>query len=324
MGLLDKALVLDVPVIRDEREKISFCPDINNIINSITSISSGLEFPSILFTQLKNEFHIRKGALLLPEEEYHFVPWAKTGFDRTTSSRIRIPETIINRIKENETYHIIELLNSEIEIMSDYFSFREFSVTKSLLMAPLFFQNQLVAIVFITEGEILNQSFQEKEKLFSSLSEKAGPLLFGKRESILNKMEEFDQDEKTSQKIIETYIEKHKNSSFILLSIKLNNLIDIILNTKENSIGYRIKQDILRLIKTLISQKGKVIDNGKNSVLLLLSDSRIEEAELFVHQIGLSLNYFYKINNDKFKPEYTIKKFPNDGNTAEELLQLLE
>jgi len=322
MGLLDKALVLDKPEIRDERGSSLFSPDIDKIISSLSSISSGLDFPSTLFTRLKNEFHINKGALLLPEEDFHFVPWAETGFDRTTSSRIRIPRDIIEEIKRQKKCSILELFDSEMEVMSDFFSFREFSVTDYILLAPLFSEKQLVAILFITEGDILSKSKEEKQFLFRSLSDKAGPLLFSKRESILSKMEGFSHGDDTDEIAIDSFIKKHNSSSFILLTLQLNGLIDIILDKEKNSIPFRIKQDIMRLLKTLVSNKGEVINSDNNSVILLLNGSRIEEAELFVHQIGLSISYFYKITGNHFKPEYSVKKFPEDGNSAAELLQL--
>lgn len=322
MGLLDKALVLDDVDIKEERSSGFFSPDIQRIMNTLSSTTSGIDFPSTLFAQIKNEFEITKGALLLPEENLHFVPWAETGFDRTTSRRIRIPQTIIEKIHVNNSYKLIELSKSEIEVMSDYFSFREFSVTESVLIAPLYSEKQLVAIVFISQGSIMSESRENKIKLFSALSDKAGPLLFNKRESILNKMEEFGHDD-TKEKIIDGFIGELKDSGFLLLSIQLSSFIQYIMDNGANSISFRIKQDILRLIKTLVSNKGEVINSENNSVILLLKAGRIEEAELFIHQIGLSLCFFYKITTDNYKPEYTILKYPDDGGTASELLQTL-
>jgi hypothetical protein len=124
MGLLEKALILDQINI--------VSPNIQNMINYLDSEEIGLDFPTSLFSHIKKEFKIIKGALFLPEADSSFVPWAKTGFDRTTSRRIRIPHSIINSIQKRKTYNIIELSGTKIEIMREYFSFREFAVTKKV------------------------------------------------------------------------------------------------------------------------------------------------------------------------------------------------
>lgn len=322
MGLLDKALILDKPSIIKEKKKSNFfSPDIDKMIDSLSTITSGLDFSSILFSQLKKELHIYKGALLLPEEELHFVPWAETGFDRTTTSRIRIPQNILESIQNDSDYRIIQLTNSDIEVMSDYFSFREFSVTDSLVLAPLFSEKQLVAILFITEGDILLKSDIEKQNLFRTISEKVGPILFSKRESIFSKMKELDLKEENTENAINSFIERNCKSPFLLLTLSLQNLIDIILKNEKNTVPFRIKQDILRLLQTMLTSKGELISSENNSVILLLKESRVEEAELLIHQIGLSLNYFYKISKNLFKPEYSLKRYPENGNSAEELLK---
>ena len=312
MGLLEKALVVDAGS--------SFYPNIHKMIKVLESEQLGLDFPSSLFSHLKRDFQIIKGALFLPETDSHFVPWAETGFDRTTSRRIRIPPSIIKEIQLWDTFNIMELSGTKLEIMRDFFSFREFSVTEKVLIAPILSEKKIIAVLFITDSEILSSPQDEVIIFFETLSREAGPLLLRKRESVLNKLDTIAVKEENPETAINHYIEQMNDKKFLLVSVELIEFIKSIKESDPDSITFRIKQDIVRLIKTLISDKGKVIDTGGSTILILLKGEKDKEAELFVHQIGLSLGYFYKQNIRDFKPDYSIKTYPADGITAEKLL----
>lgn len=313
MGLLDRALVID------NRELI-FSPDINKMINSLNAEAKGLDFPSTLFSRIVKEFQITKGALLLPQEDSPFVPWAEIGFDRTTSRRIRIPDSLLINIKNSDTYQYLELNSSEIEQMKEYLSFREYSVTKSVIIAPLFSNNSLLALLVISESEVFKQTASFKQHTFKKLSDKAGLLLANKRDSIINKLESISADGDTPSESIQKYIIDSSIESFFLLSFSISDYISSITEKDSNALAFRIKQDILRLVKTLISDKGDVFNGGVHSILIILKADRIEEVEMFVHQIKLSLSFFFKITLNGLKPQYDIRKYPDDGINTEELI----
>ncbi|MBI9100593.1 MAG: hypothetical protein JEY91_19105 [Spirochaetaceae bacterium] len=313
MGLLNKALIID------NREDY-FSPDIQSMMSSLDSINNGLDFPSVLFSHIMDALHIHKGALLLPEDEFSFIPWAETGFDKTTSRRIRIPRSLLEIIRRKDSYDFFELYGTELDTMRDFFSFREFSVTDLILFAPILFENQLMAILLISQADVLNRNHADKKDIFKELSDSTGPLLFNRREIILNKLEEISLDNDNFEEILNQYIDQYKNSSFLGLTLFIDQFI-VFLNKKNySSVPQRIKQDILRLLKTLIAQRGDVFNYSKDSFIILLKKGRVEEAELFVHQIGLSLCYFYKVSSSDFKPVYNIIRFPEDKQSFRELV----
>ena len=313
MGLLNKVLTMD-------NVGSTFSPDITRLMSSLNSGSTGLDFPSKLFSQIKKELQITKGAILLPEDDSLFVPWAETGFDRTTSRRIRLPQTLINSMLNWNDYDILELRESDIGVMSEFFSFREFSVTDSILLAPILAEKKLIAIIFISEGEILNQSRDFKLRLFQDLSNETGPLLISKRDNIVNKLEDVSQKDLVKEDIVSNFIDKNAEKNFLIIKVDVQKVIEHLLQNDSSAISFRIKQDILRLIKTLIADKGEVVNNNSNSLIILLNGNRVEEAELLIHQIGLSINYFYKINSQNFKLDHLIKIYPEDGKNVEQLL----
>lgn len=313
MGLLDRALVI-------ENRVVLFSPDIDKMVYSLSTEEKGLNFPSTLFSCIVDEFQITKGALLLPLEGSPFVPWAEIGFDRTTSRRIRIPDSLLILIKNSQIYKYLEMNSSEIELMKEYLSFREYSVTKSMIVAPIFAESSLMGLLVISEGEIFNQSAGFKQRIFKKLSDKAGQLLSSKRESILNKLDTISTNGNTAEVTVKKYIDDSTIESFLLLSFSISEYIYFITQKDSNALTFRIKQDILRLIKTLISARGEVFNGSVDSILILLKAGRKEEAEMFVHQINLSLSLFFKITLNGFKPQYNIRKYPDDGVITEELI----
>lgn len=309
MGLLDKALILD-------KEEEVFSPHIEKMMCSLQLASAGIEFPSLLFSHIIKELKITKGALLLPQEKSAFVPWAEIGFDRTTSRRIRIPESIINTIKNSNSYKIITLKDSQIDLLKEFFSFREYSVTEQVIIIPFMARKEIIAFLLISEGEILQQQTEYIQKIFEQVSFSAGPLLYSKRENIFNKLKSISGNENDIDNSVNGFIQSNKSSEFFLLSVSIGEMIELISNKDTNAISFRIKQDIFRLIKTLLAENGEVIFGNNNSIIIL---TKAAEAEMIIHQIGLSLNHFYQISTSDFKPKYLVKKYPDDGQTAEEL-----
>lgn len=308
MGLLDKALTIEST------------PSIDSMVESLKSAGIGLDFPSVFFTRFTDLFSIKKGALLLPEEDGKFVPWSVRGFDQTTSRRIRIPDDLMGSLKNSENFSYIELKDSEIDLMKNYFSFREYSVTETLLISPIFADTQLIALLFISEGQLLVEESHNKKEFLKNLSDAVGPLLHSRRETIVSKFEGVQFSSSDLADKISRFISEDETSPFIVLSLSLESFIAKLMNNDPSSIRFRIMQDILRLVKTMIAEKGEVYNKGNDQLIILIKGDRETEAELLVHQIGLSLGYFFKIDTSGLSLSHSMISYPRDGQTAKELV----
>lgn len=316
MGLLNKA-------ISAEKESAVSSPQISSIINALNSADSGLDFPTVLFTKAAEEFSISKGALLLPEKDGNFIPWSVIGYDETTSRRIRIPESLINSIKDSSAYSFIELRDSEINLMKDFFSFREYSVTKSVLIAPLKAENKIIALLFVNEGNILDFTNKVKREMLEELSVKAGPLLHSKREKIVTKFESFQRDVNDISLVIKQFSQESENKSFLVISYSVKDFLEHLTSKDPSVIAFRIMQDIRNLTTTMLSGKGIVSSHGSDKLIFLINGERKEEAELLIHQIGLSLGYFFKTETKEINFPYTILSYPHECSSLEEIIQKL-
>ncbi|MBB6478902.1 hypothetical protein [Spirochaeta isovalerica] len=322
MGLLDKALTLETEKNAEIESSLHFNPNLESLYNRLNTSTKGLDFPSLLFGGLVNELQIQKGALLLPDESHVFTPWAVEGFDQTTSRRIRIPDSLLPSLNK-EHFNYVELQNTEIDLLKDFFSFREYSVTSRVILVPLKNNSQVIAVLFITEGNLLNQDRRTLNDLFENISRTAGSLLKEKRDSILLRLEDVTNEHNDISTFLKERISSD-SSPFLLLSLKLDSFMDKIKSNDRNSVEFRMIEDILRLVKTLLGGRGSVTIKDSRSLYVLLGSSRQEEAELFIHQIGLSLSYFYKLDNSLFKPVWKMVRFPEDGSSEQDLIQQLE
>ena len=128
----------------------------------------GVELPSRLFTSLKRNLSIVKGALLLYDPvRLEYAPWASCGFDETTLHRLRIS------LGANETFNA--LANGKPLSVTDqglrnafqtYFSSREFaSVGAGVLLCPFIVDDTLAGVLLVTE---LKAEFENDDQLLAS------------------------------------------------------------------------------------------------------------------------------------------------------------
>lgn len=324
MGLLDKALTLETEGEKHVKNASPFSPDISSLFDTISADAKALDFPSVLFSRIIEALKIEKGALLLADENGRYVPWAVQGFDQTTSRRIRIPETLLTTLNNRDRYTFVELKDAEIDLLKDFFSFREYSVTKSVLIAPIKSEELIIGLLFISEGAFLLRDYNLKKEILNQLSESAGLLLESRRQNIVSKLENLPDGRDDIKDILYRNITKDRDKPFLLLTVSVDELISLIHSRDKGAIDFRIMQDIHRLVKTLIGDRGEVAAKDSKSFFVCLDSSRNEEAELFIHQIGLSLGYFFKVDSSSFKPLWDLVAYPADGATAEDLLKHLK
>ncbi|MBN2658800.1 MAG: hypothetical protein JXR86_17230 [Spirochaetales bacterium] len=322
MGLLDKALTLESEMNAETEESLHFNPDLDKIYETLISSTKSLDFPSALFSGLVKELQITKGALLLPDGNDVYTPWAVEGFDQTTSRRIRIPDSFLS-IQNMDLQSHIDLESDEIDQLKEFFSFREYSVTTRVCIAPMKDGNTVIALLFISASGLFYQDRKFISKILQATSDKMGPLLKEKRDTIFSKLEVLSKENNDISKRIIKMIDS-ESSPFSIISLHLQTIIKQIMNRDKNFVEFRIIEDIVRLVKTLLGDRGDVFIRDSRSIHIVLMSSRNEEAELFIHQIGLSLSFFYKLDENRYEPDWHIVRYPEDGNSYRDLLQKLE
>jgi hypothetical protein len=114
---------------------------------SVSKTPHTLDAPASLFSRFVDSYQVKKGALLLPDNDPScFVHVSSVGFDITTIRRLRIPVKDIT-VEETTLFR-----NGDLALFRPYFSVREFAVQKKILLIPGFHDNTLAALLLVTDG----------------------------------------------------------------------------------------------------------------------------------------------------------------------------
>lgn len=302
------------------------------IIEDAKALSNGVELPSRLFTTLRKRLSIAKGALLLYDpvrEEY--APWASFGFDQTTLHRMRIP------LGANETFNA--LANGEPLIVTDagqraafqpFFSSREFSNLRQLILSPYIFEDTLVGVLLVTE---MRHPFSRPEELLSCLKTVAGDVapLLQKARGFLMKWNQARANrapttpEDQVARILGSPAMRGKRLLF--LSLALGPYIRAIAEENEDLDLFRLREDVRSLLDAFLADLGEAIMLPAGALLVSLQGVQRDDIPLFVHQLHYFLDsHFTGSRREEHSSLVQILKsriWPDEGSDVRELVSFL-
>ncbi|MCK4541044.1 MAG: hypothetical protein KAU17_02300 [Spirochaetales bacterium] len=274
-----------------------------------------MDAPEKLFTLYADFFNIHKGALLiLDREDNQLVCWASKGLDPTTRHHLIVPPEIVLL---NDDPLPRSCVKDELEPFKSFFSIREFSMLEHLHLLPLALDGKIFACFFIIDASPFPESLDTRFSEISSLLHTTGVIL---SESQLFSILHIEGTEISALTDLFTAMDFHIDQArekddclhFLILPLKI---------TKEEGDVeyYRIKQDILKILSSLVSGVGEVYIYKKNFVLLLVSGHLMNDMDLLTHQIFQTMQGYF--NEQMPLLDAIIRSFPVDGDTAESLLK---
>ncbi|MDR1179174.1 MAG: hypothetical protein LBK44_01610 [Spirochaetales bacterium] len=251
----------------------------------------GLEYPADLFSILKKHFSIRKGALLLPENETDiFVPWSICGFDKTTQRRMRIaPDLLYSALRLGESRVIITTLN-EMTGLSPCFSSREAALVEDILLCFFTTEEKIHGLLLVADSPYLFLAEPVLRMVFVVMGELASPVLARSRGSRLRKRRDYGLLRKDR---FLTSLKKYagdlpEEASLSLFTIDVSALVKELLVSHPDLDGYRVLQDISSLIETLLAGSPVFVSPAKKKILAATQTGQYDSA-LFIHQVSLKL-----------------------------------
>ncbi|MEW5814337.1 MAG: hypothetical protein AB1798_02935 [Spirochaetota bacterium] len=297
--------------------------DITTLKDECASIPPGIEYPVNLFGVLKKHMQISKGALLLLDtEQGMFIPLAITGFDKTTHHRLRLPGNLDGLIEEYEDSKVKIYPRDKLTLLRPYFSIREFAILEKALIFPFTHTGKLLSLLLIVESS-LPDSDDELSKLFDALSPLVSPNIYASRFDKFNKLASMQMEKSADlHNEVKTMINTAEaaGNEMILLVITIENLISTILAGSQDADGYRVKNDILRILSAMVSGTGKVFTLDNDRLLFLISGKSVHNEKLLLHQIFLALKSFFRKINEMPELLHAVRKYPQDGRDAVTLL----
>ena len=287
--------------------------------------SAGIEFPLKLFEVLKRDLVLDKAALfLLDSAEDSFLPWALSGFDKTTSNRLRIPSAFLKDNFPDRNAEIGLLEKQQLSALKNYFSIREFSVIEKALFTIYYHKERPFGLfaAFFSEDD----SF-DRENSFAYLA-KLRPLCSGKlahshwdtgtNPDSARFPESRDLLKELDSKITEAGATNRKLSIIIL---KLDETVAEILKFASYADPLRLKKEIVRLLSSMVPDNTSFLKTDTEMfVLMLLGRSRYDEKILNLQFSQTLADYFHCVIPSIIE---TVLCYPEDADTPSDFMKYL-
>jgi len=256
-------------------------------------------------------------------EEGIFVPWTMTGYDPTTRHRLRVPiESIEEFATSVEPIHFLS--KDEIGKFKRFFSNREFGLLETLMLMFVRYADSCIAVIAISQSPLLNISEQELSELGEDIELQVAEMLYksriarirafdtigiGKRDDIASEL--FEQ----AQQVVES------GRMLTVILADFSKLIESVVKDNKDIDAYRIMQDVLRIIATMVTPDGKVFDLERNRALFTVIPEDGTDEELLLHQITHFMSSLFNIDlTGTLIPRRTLE-FPEEIVDADTLVK---
>jgi hypothetical protein len=334
MGLLEKALEIEqqsggllnaaqaLTRATDHEKKKS--DSLDSALRALEGISETADPVPTIFESLREALSISKGAVLIFDPGQHtYAPRATCGFDRTTENRLRVPETVAQDNEIMLTGNPIRLSGDGLEQFRQFFSMREFDQLESLSLFPLIVDNDLHGILLIAAASALPD-----ESSWEGLLERVTGIIKLSRsaarvETPLPALDDEVDLDGELDRLIKSALAREK--AVIVFRIAIQEAVAYLSKLSPRVEQYQIRQDIVRILSSLVSGIGLVAPQSEAILILAVTTRKTMSSKLFAHQITQSVRTFFRNAEEKLplvmEPSL---RYPDDGASARAILSRWE
>ena len=296
------------PFYYENDEPVAWVPDFELLGKNITSLSTGIDLPSKVFSLAVSFFNLSCGLFLTYESDSGFFsPFSSLSIDETTLRRCRIN---IEVLKDNDLIFGGHTIYTDVpkDFLKEYISKRIWDTIENLDLFIFSHHDKIFGLLIIINPKI-NKDPQYID-FASFFIRKSSELFFNSRSKIINSLPATlltapvdlpDVPGVVSGKISDF---KEKDiSSGKLIFIDYSNIISFILE-KNNSIDrFRIDEDIYKMYNSMLFGSSFLIKIKEHRILLCLSSGINVNNTIIEHQMTSSLLSLFE-GNDFINPPY--------------------
>ncbi|MBN1836777.1 MAG: hypothetical protein JW820_13060, partial [Spirochaetales bacterium] len=273
--------------------------------SAVTRLRRGLEAPARLFTLLAEELGLTQAALLLYDPlRLVYAPWAACGFDPTTLQRLRIPlacSPSLNPLAAGETLFFSE--EADLAQLRAFFSFREFSALRQVLLVPFVHAGKWIGILLVTRR---SDRAPGDPQFYGDISERGAELLYEARERHL---ETLAQDERhldaVRQELLarpgalpelvtraaQTALEAQR--AVLAVRLDMRGVAAALLRATPALDPFRLQEDVGAVVLALASSVGTAVRLGADHLLVLIHGMGTPDPELFLRHLESVLRHYF-------------------------------
>jgi len=302
------------------------------ITSEVSSLGDGVELPSSLFTALKKNLSILKGALLLYDPaRLEYAPWASVGYDQTTLHRLRIS------LGANETFNALAngkpliVTEEEKKKFQPFFSSREFSLANRIVLSPFISEETLSGVLLVTSTKQLFKDDEQMLQCLEQVSAAASPLVHKARGKLARptgvRAVRPAADTAASQITQLVNSLAARGRKLLFASVSIAGFRERILSSHEDLEPFRLTEDVRYFLDCFLADQGSAVTLGADLFLVCLQDFPRANLDLFAHQLGLYLGSLFESDAGTFPAAgvavKTSRLWPDEGSDVGELLAFL-
>lgn len=287
---------------------------------AVARLEPGLELGGELFNLYRETFRIGKGALLLHDrDESAYLPWATTGFDETTTHRLRVPEGFLRSLPPIGQGRPVSLTRQEAVPLGPYFSMREFGLIERLLLIPFPLGEEVVALLAVARAEALDLAARESYPLLTQSALRAAPLIRRSR-SMTGSGAPAPRGEPANRihQILASALSAERHVLFVRL--ELADLLSALPSGDRAIDPYRLRKDMVRVLASMVAGGGELIPLASSTLLLSLTGRTPHDERLVLHQVCALIGTLFATRVLESQLHWRSWTYPKEGCTPDELI----
>jgi hypothetical protein len=276
---------------RREHARLPRLPSEKELQSALLRIPDGLEAPGQLFAVLRHQLRLKGAALLLFDPiRSVFAPWASHGLDETTLHRLRIPAEAGGFLSSLEAGELLLLEDAEERSeLRRYFSNREYATMEALLLVPFLHEGRLLGVLLAQSREAFAESLLDRLR---SLAPQVGALLYRCREGRLEALQQqaIERPEPVRERVLgAAQAAAARGNRLALIRISLEGLTRILREHNPFADGFRLREDLARLVSSLFRPLGSVVQVDAARLLLVVNSVKEPDVPVLTAHLQAAL-----------------------------------
>lgn len=296
------------------------------LLERMGGIPRGLEAAGYAFSILKETLHLHKAAMLLNDAPRDvFAPWALCGFDETTARRLRLPVDLLDRyarLREGEAL-VIERTAGMPDVQ-ELFSSREYDTLERIVILPFCHQERLVSLLLVADSDHRLDRRFFLEEFSQRVAPATAEILSQSRDEKLPEPTDVSLASNTPLREEISQLERRataENTALLIVRMSIGRLVEHLCRMNTYIEKYRLRQDLLMILGTMISGLGRVRTLDPDRVLFLVHEIDEPDGDLLVHQVSGMLAWFFPEAGDMSEVDFQQKYWiAGDESGVEDLL----
>ena len=250
----------------------------------VAAIPAGFAAPLQLFALLRDVLGLQQAALLAYDARRHvYSPLAAIGFDATSRHRLRLEPGANADFNRAAAGNLVEIRGEDLAAFQEYFSSREFSSIRQLMLVPYMHNQRLVGLLLV--ARLARPQTPETMELLRSSMSSAGPLLAQDGE------EPAAEDSRLPAERLRALLAEcqSRSQALVLIRLSLDELLRLSQERFPELEGFRLYEFLVGSCRRLLRGIGQVEIPKPRVLVLLVHGMKDADPPLLLRQLESAL-----------------------------------